>query len=138
MSESEHPEIQGHFHNVIKPPNPKKFKDNKIKKNRQRKYFLKIYITFSSSKSSVMLNHPKTVKCMLYPLLNLKTTYTPCTFSFISKKWDHPFKALKFNGMIIPNFEVFGCKKNTLKNRTKQKNTKNKTPFHKKPVYPKS
>lgn len=41
MSESEHPEIQGHFHNVIKPPNPKKFKDNKIKKNRQRKYFSK-------------------------------------------------------------------------------------------------
>lgn len=97
MSESEHPEMQGHFHNVIKPPNPKKFK---------------IYnITFSSSKSSVMLNHPKTVKCMLYPLLNLKNTYTPCTFSFISKKRDHPFKALKFNGMIIPNFEVFECKK---------------------------
>uniref|UniRef100_K1QNL1 Uncharacterized protein n=1 Tax=Magallana gigas TaxID=29159 RepID=K1QNL1_MAGGI len=40
MSESEHPEIQGHFHNVIKPPNPKKFKDNKIKKNRQRNTFL--------------------------------------------------------------------------------------------------
>lgn len=78
-----------------------------------------------------MLNHPKTVKCMLYPLLNLKNTYTPCTFSFISKK----LKALKFNGMIIPNFEVFECKKNTLKNRTKEKN---KTPFHKKPVYPKS
>lgn len=87
MSESEHPEIQGHFHDVIKPPNPKKIQGQQNKEKQAKKVFFKIYnITFSSSKSSVMLNHPKTVKCMLYPLLNLKNTYTPCTFSFISKK----------------------------------------------------
>lgn len=75
-----------------------------------------------------MLNHPKTVKCMLYPLLNLKNTYTPCTFSFISKKRDHPFKALKFNGMIIPNFEVFECKKKYFKKQNKTKKQKKPKP----------
>lgn len=41
MLESEHPEIQGHFHNVIKPPNPKKIQGQQNKEKQARKYFSK-------------------------------------------------------------------------------------------------
>lgn len=75
------------FSQCHQTPKPEKIQGQQNKEKQAKKVFFKIYnITFSSSKSSVMLNHPKTVKCMLYPLLNLKNTYTPCTFSFISKK----------------------------------------------------